>query len=86
MLISEIAQKNARLKSWKEILESEKLSQDDRLLLSGYLEQYKGLVAGLISSNSDSFALVPTESELKLSNLERKITQLAESSRLEFSR
>lgn len=83
MNLSEIAQKNRRLKFWSELLLNGALSDTQKADLSNCLRQYQEVLNNSLRLELANGGIILEENIIKLADLERKLMQLAEESRLE---
>lgn len=86
MNVSEISQKNCRLKFWLLTLAEGTLSDSQRAELGLLISNYQQLLSRIIKDTSSANGLISEENNLKLVDLERKIEGLAEVARLEAGR
>lgn len=86
MNLSELAQKNLRVKFWKQTLLSGSLNATQNLEMAKELGEYSQLLNHMLKLGSDSAGLISLEDSTKLIDLERKLEQLAETARLESGR
>ena len=83
MQISELAQKNRRLKFWKEMLADSALTEAQKTEMLALLQKYQKLLNQIISIESAATGLVLEQDAVILLDIERKLEQLAEAARLE---
>jgi hypothetical protein len=83
MNVSELAQKNRRVKFWKETLNEGSLTVAQKTEMNDSLKAYQELIAVIVEQSTAENSLVPEGDSIKLLNLERKLEQLAEAARLE---
>jgi hypothetical protein len=83
MNLSEIAQKNRRVIFWKEILSENSLPEEQKSEFTTMIKSYQRLLISIISHSDQQGGLVSDVDALNLTDLERKLEQLAETSRLE---
>ena len=86
MNVSEISQKNCRLKFWLQTLKEGRLSVAQNAELEVYIKNYREVLNYIIRDTNSSNGIISEEVNLKLLDLERKIEGLAEIARLESAR
>ena len=83
MHLAELAQKNRRVKFWKELLIDCALTDAQKSEVQENLNLFQELLTRMLKDGMASAGVIPEQDNIKMINLERKLEQLAEAARLE---